>query len=802
MQILMSDLVTEEHVQDFRMFLYQLWHGDNKYILNNDLLLAFEDFCKQNEKPALLQKDSKIYRLLKRTPELIIAEEVAILIHRYKMMRYKFYKISIHGEDVHEISTRELLTFRNRHVNPDSKDTNGSLRVDFLPFYDYSPSIKDVKSIGRGIEYLNKYMSSSLFQNPEKWNQRLFEFLKIHSLGEQQLLINPDAIANYDELIRNLETLTGELDNHDAESSHETVLRDMRNYGFEPGWGDTVGRIKDTMRVLHDLFLSPDSQILEKFMARIPMVSKIVIISPHGWFGQENVLGRPDTGGQVVYILDQVRYLERTLAERIRSYGLTTIPKILIVTRQIPDNHGTTCHLRLEKIHHTENSFILRVPFTDDNGNVVPQWISRFKLWPYIERFAQNAKREILSELKGKPDLVIGNYSDGNLVATLLAEELDAIQCNIAHALEKNKYLFSDLYWFNFEKEYHFAIQHVVDLIAMNMADFIITSTFQEIAGTDDTIGQYESYQFFTMPGLMQVENGINLFHPKFNVIPPGVDENIFFPYTETDHRLRNQSEYLEKLVFSDANQSIVGHLDDPEKIPIFTMARLDHNKNITGLVESFGKSPELQERCNLIVIAGKVNPGESDDAEEIREIQRMYELIKQYNLDGKIRWLGIHLPKEDTGEVYRIVADHQGVFVQPGRFEGFGLTVLEAMVSGLPMFSTHFGGPSEIVIHGESGYLINPTVPELISEPILAFLAKFDEDPGFWKQISDAGIRRVQEHFTWKLYNEKLLNLTALYGFWRYSVSNTGKKELTLYCHLLFQLYFKERAKAMLEEN
>ncbi|MEZ4765785.1 MAG: hypothetical protein R3C26_22150 [Calditrichia bacterium] len=95
----------------------------------------------------------------------------------------------------------------------------------------------------------------------------------------------------------------------------------MRNYGFEPGWGDTVGRIKDTMRVLHDLFLSPDSQILEKFMARIPMVSKIVIISPHGWFGQENVLGRPDTGGQVVYILDQVRYLERTLAERIRSYG-------------------------------------------------------------------------------------------------------------------------------------------------------------------------------------------------------------------------------------------------------------------------------------------------------------------------------------------------------------------------------------------------------------------------------------------------------------------------------------------------
>ncbi|MEZ4765786.1 MAG: hypothetical protein R3C26_22155 [Calditrichia bacterium] len=39
----------------------------------------------------------------------------------------------------------------------------------------------------------------------------IVRILKIHSLDEQQLLINPDAIANYDELIRNLETLTGEL---------------------------------------------------------------------------------------------------------------------------------------------------------------------------------------------------------------------------------------------------------------------------------------------------------------------------------------------------------------------------------------------------------------------------------------------------------------------------------------------------------------------------------------------------------------------------------------------------------------
>ena len=40
------------------------------------------------------------------------------------------------------------------------------------------------------------------------------------------------------------------------------------------------------------------------------MIFSIAIVSPHGYFAQKNVLGRPDTGGQVVYILDQAKALE------------------------------------------------------------------------------------------------------------------------------------------------------------------------------------------------------------------------------------------------------------------------------------------------------------------------------------------------------------------------------------------------------------------------------------------------------------------------------------------------------------
>ncbi len=795
----LSNLVKENEVQDFRMFLYELWHGEKKYLLNNDIMLALEDFCHNNERDGLLSNSSSVYKLLKHTPEIIISEDVVILIHRYQMSRYRYYKISIHMEDVDEISVRELLDIRDRHARPDLYGQDGKLRIDFLPFYDYGPNIKDARRIGKGIEFLNKYMSSNLFQNPDKWNRFLYEFLKIHSFGDRQLLINGELVKNVDQLSNSLESALSDLESANPKDSYDDVAPTLKHHGLEAGWGDTVARIQETMHLLLELFQSPDSSNLERFISRIPMISNIAIISPHGWFGQENVLGRPDTGGQIVYILDQVRALEQTMNERIKSYGLNIMPKIVVVTRLIPDSQGTTCGMRREKIHHTENAYILRVPFHDKQGNIIPHWISRFEVWPYLERFAYETKRELISEFNGSPDLVIGNYSDGNLVATLLADEFDVTQCNIAHALEKNKYLFSDLYWFNFEDQYHFSIQHIVDLISMNMADFIITSTFQEIAGSKDSIGQYESYLSFTMPGLLQVENGINLFHPKFNVIPPGVDEKIYFPYTEEDRRLQNQKEHLKELLFTAEQDSIVGHLDNPEKPPIFTMARLDHNKNITGLVESFGQSPELQEKCNLIAVAGNVDPGHASDKEEVSEIHRMHGLIEQYNLQGKIRWLGIHLPKEDSGEVYRIIADHGGVFVQPGRFEGFGLTVLEAMYSGLPTFATQFGGPAEIIIDGESGFLINPTMPELISTPLLEFYAKVEKSQQHWHTYSKAGIKRVKEHFTWKLYTEKLLNLTALYGFWRYSVSQVGKKELVLYCRLLFQLFIKSRAEMLL---
>jgi sucrose synthase len=230
-------------------------------------------------------------------------------------------------------------------------------------------------------------------------------------------------------------------------------------------------------------------------------------------------------------------------------------------------------------------------------------------------------------------------------------------------------------------------------------------------------------------------------------------------------------------------------------------MARLDRIKNLTGLAECFGNSKDLQERCNLILIAGKLRVEESDDHEEINEIEKLYRIIDEYNLHGKIRWLGVRLPKADSGEIYRVIADHQGIFVQPALFEAFGLTILEAMITGLPTFATQFGGPLEIIQNGKNGFYINPTHLEEMAQVILSFIAKCDQTPHYWYEISNRAIDRVYSTYTWKIHTNRLISLSKIYGFWNYT-SKENREDLLRYIEALFYLLFKPRAQVLLDQH
>ncbi len=785
---------TQANREAVYLFLRRLSNREHPFLLHSDICDELRAFCASDEGAVL--RGSDFEGMLRLAQEAVIDAPWVYLAVRPSIARWSYLCIHAEALQPEDVGVAKFQGAKERLLDGATQDDERILEIDLAPFNREFPKLQEARSIGRGVEFLNRRLSSQLFQNISAGDERLLEFLRMHQCRGRQLMLN-GRIQEVVELRRALRRAEDYLATQSPTADWLAVGHKLQYYGFEPGWGATVERMRDTLRLLSDILEAPEPVSLEHFLGRIPMIFSMVILSPHGFFGQANVLGMPDTGGQVVYILDQVRALEKEMRKRISEQGLDIEPQILVVTRQIPEAQGTTCDQRIEPIVGTQSARILRVPFRSAGGEVLPQWISRFEVWPYLERFAADVEKEALVELGGRPDLIVGNYSDGNLVATLLAQSLGVTQCNIAHALEKAKYVYSDLYWKDNDARYHFSCQFTADLIAMNAADFIITSTYQEIAGKSDSVGQYESYGAFTMPGLYRVVQGINVFDPKFNIVSPGADADVYFPCDDVGRRLTGLHDDIERLIYGEAQDSTRGRLTERDKPIIFTMARLDKIKNITSLVDWYGSSARLREQANLVVIAGHVDIHKSSDQEEQEQIARMHELMDRHGLDNQLRWLGMHLEKTLAGELYRYIADRNGIFVQPAVFEAFGLTVIEAMISGLPTFATRYGGPLEIIRHGESGFHIDPNHGADAAELMADFFQRCGEEPGYWQRLSAGGIQRVRNHYTWELYAERMMTLSRIYGFWKY-VTNLERDETRRYLEMFYGLQFRPLARSL----
>ncbi|MDW7771996.1 MAG: sucrose synthase [Desulfobulbaceae bacterium] len=787
-----------EFLAESRTDAHHLLHGlclrGQPLLLRTEIQDIFQQVIEESSSEKLAESPFKT--IVQWCQEAAIQRPWIYFALRKRVARWVYIRIHLDTLAVEIILPDDFLQFKENLVLGE-KAQERPLEIDFEPFSREFFKLQEARSIGRGVEFLNRRLSNGLFEEAKRGDNRLLTFLQVHKYRDQQLMLNKE-VDNTAQLRSSLRDALRYLREKSDEAEWETLKSDLQDLGFEPGWGCCAGIIRDSMGMLLDILEAPSPGALEVFLSRIPMIFSIAIISPHGFFGQGNVLGRPDTGGQVVYILDQVRALEQEMRDRLEEQGLGIDPVIVVLTRLIPESEGTTCHQRLETISGTLNSYILRVPFRSADGGVIPHWISRFEIWPYLERFAEDSARELLAEPGGRPDLIIGNYSDGNLVATLMSHQLGVTQCNIAHALEKAKYLYSDLYWQQNDHHYHFSCQFTADIIAMNAADFIITSTYQEIAGTEESPGQYESYSTFTMPNLYRVIHGIDAYDPKFNIVSPGADPEIYFPAAETGRRFTHLHQDIEDLIFGEnIHAGSRGVLADRTKPIILTLARLDRIKNLTGLVRFYGRNPELRQMANLLVVGGHVNPDDSSDAEEIEQIHLMHHLFNELNLDHEVRWLGVHLDKQVSGELYRYIADLHGIFVQPALFEAFGLTVIEAMGSGLPTFATRFGGPMEIIEHGISGFHIDPNYEDASAESILNFFTRCAREPEYWHKIANGGLERVNARYTWKLYAERMMTFARIYGFWRY-VSNLERMETRRYLEMFYTLQFRPLAKQL----
>ncbi|KAL0385212.1 UNVERIFIED_CONTAM: Sucrose synthase 6 [Sesamum radiatum] len=698
--------------------------------------------------------------------------------HRRNPGVWDYVKVDAGSLSVDIITSTDYLKFKEMIFDEKWAKDENALEIDFGAFDVRVPRLALSSSIGNGLSYISKFMTSMLGGKTESAKPLVDYLLTLDRNGEK-LMINV--------------TL------NTVENSKKHWLKE---WGFEKGWGDNAERVGQTMRILSEMLQAPDPINTEAFFSRLPVIYDIVIFSVHGYFGQADVLGLPDTGGQVVYILDQVKALEEELLLRIKQQGLNVKPKIVVVTRLIPDAKGNKCNQEMEPIVNTKHSHILRVPFNTEKGVLGP--------W--------DATAKILELMGGKPDLIIGNYTDGNLVASLVASKLgvtlvgifDQLLCyifcqsnenlseymfcskgTIAHALEKTKYEDSDVKWRDLDSKYHFSCQFTADLIAMNAADFIITSTYQEIAGSKNRPGQYESHASFTMPGLHRVVSGINVFDPKFNIASPGADQSVYFPFSEKQKRFTKFQPALEELLYS--KEDTEEHIQKETNHSQWQGSIL--SRNITGLTEWYGKNKRLRNLVNLVIVGGFFDPSKSQDREEMAEIKKMHALIDKYQLKGHIRWIAAQTDRYRNGELYRFIADTKGAFVQPALYEAFGLTVIEAMNCGLPTFATNQGGPAEIIVDGISGFHIDPNNGDESSNKIADFFEKCKGDSRYWNRVSLAGLKRINECYTWKIYANKVLNMGLAYGFWR-QLNKEQKQSKQRYIDLFYNLQFRKLAK------
>lgn len=106
--------------------------------------------------------------------------------------------------------------------------------------------------------------------------------------------------------------------------------------------------------------------------------------------------------------------------------------------------------------------------------------------------------------------------------------------------------------------------------------------------------------------------------------------------------------------------------------------------------------------------------------------------------LRDRLHYLGF---RADVEAVYA-AAD---VFVCPSAFESYGLAILEAMACAVPVVSTRRGGPSETVVDGVTGYLIDPDDSQALAAPVMWLLA----DEELRKRMGDAGRQHVERNFS-----------------------------------------------------
>jgi starch synthase len=215
----------------------------------------------------------------------------------------------------------------------------------------------------------------------------------------------------------------------------------------------------------------------------------------------------------------------------------------------------------------------------------------------------------------------------------------------------------------------------------------------------------------------------------------------------------------------------------DPNRPYVLFVGRITRQKGVTHLVDAIKYLPQ---GTQVVLCAGA--PDTPEIATEMREkVEAARKLtpgsqpaMVEVHSDGvhnppghaiatgdpggkghNIVWIEQMVTKEEAIQLYSNCA----VFCCPSVYEPFGIINLEAMACRAPVVASATGGILEVVVDGDTGYLVPfaadattgfPSEPEQFSRDLATRISDLLDNPAKAKRMGEAGRRRVEEKFSW----------------------------------------------------
>jgi len=177
----------------------------------------------------------------------------------------------------------------------------------------------------------------------------------------------------------------------------------------------------------------------------------------------------------------------------------------------------------------------------------------------------------------------------------------------------------------------------------------------------------------------------------------------------------------------------------NPENYNVLSVTRLSSSERLKGIDTVIRALPLLKDKIPNIKYSVI---GKGDDVERLEQLAHDLNVIKYVDFLGFVK---------DINAYYQ----HCDVFTLPSKKEGFGIVYLEAMQYKKPVIAVNYGGPTDVVLDGETGFLCGYDNPNCLSDKI-TFLC---ENKDVMQKFGENGNKRLHENFTFKLFTQRLKN-------------------------------------------